>query len=91
MPYAQLMLQLNDEGHPTLARSPDGNGGVFSSLAESGMLDDMVARGIVGCHVYGVDNVLVKPGRTHACRTPLWSCVALAKGVLLMQNECRCR
>ncbi|CAG0919482.1 unnamed protein product [Notodromas monacha] len=43
-----------------IAKSPDGNGGLYASLRKAGMLDDMASRGVDCVHVYGVDNLLVK-------------------------------
>eukprot|EP00271_Cylindrocystis_brebissonii_P005733 TRINITY_DN17960_c0_g3_i1.p1 TRINITY_DN17960_c0_g3~~TRINITY_DN17960_c0_g3_i1.p1 ORF type:complete len:487 (-),score=91.59 TRINITY_DN17960_c0_g3_i1:659-2119(-) len=43
-----------------LARAPDGNGGVFSALEESGMLLDMERRGVRFCECFAVDNALVR-------------------------------
>lgn len=40
--------------------TPNGNGGIFSSLASSGMLDDLKSRGIKHVFMNNVDNVVVK-------------------------------
>jgi len=42
----------------SIALSPNGNGGWFSSLAKSGLLEDMLSRGIEWVNCYAVDNVL---------------------------------
>ncbi|KAL3523087.1 hypothetical protein ACH5RR_015921 [Cinchona calisaya] len=43
-----------------LAKSPDGNGGVYSALKFSRLLEDMSMRGIKYIDCYGVDNALVR-------------------------------
>lgn len=43
-----------------LARAPDGNGGIYSALKRSGMLDLLSARNVQYLHVFSVDNVLCK-------------------------------
>lgn len=46
------------EGPGKMAYSPNGNGGWFSSMARSGHLDGLKARGIEWINVFAVDNVL---------------------------------
>ncbi len=41
-----------------LATSPNGNGGWFSSMAKTGMLEDVHARGVEWLNIFSVDNVL---------------------------------
>lgn len=43
-----------------ISRSPDGNGGLYSSMKTNGILDHMEQKGVGYVHIYGVDNVLVK-------------------------------
>jgi len=43
-----------------VARSPNGNGGVYSGLLRSGALADMEKRGTEMILMYGVDNILIK-------------------------------
>lgn len=50
----RIFLERKDA--PTL--SPNGNGGWYSSLQKSGLLDEIKARGIEWLNVYAVDNVL---------------------------------
>eukprot|EP00922_Rhytidocystis_sp_ex-Travisia-forbesii_P039071 GHVS01058170.1.p1 GENE.GHVS01058170.1~~GHVS01058170.1.p1 ORF type:complete len:732 (+),score=170.52 GHVS01058170.1:80-2275(+) len=56
-----------------LATNPNGNGGIFQALKDSGMLADMRTRGVEGVHVFGVDNLLCKTadptffGYCHSC------------------------
>lgn len=45
----------------TVAMAPDGNGGIYPSLQQSGMLDDMTRRGVKYLHVFSIDNALTKP------------------------------
>ncbi|XP_059287149.1 UDP-N-acetylglucosamine diphosphorylase 2 [Lycium ferocissimum] len=43
-----------------VAKSPDGNGGVYTALKFSRLLEDMNSRGIKFVDCYGVDNALVR-------------------------------
>ncbi len=46
------------EGKETIALSPNGNGGWFSSLARCGLLSEIKERGIEWLNAFAVDNVL---------------------------------
>ncbi|KAI3775917.1 hypothetical protein L1987_45677 [Smallanthus sonchifolius] len=43
-----------------VAKAPDGNGGVYSALKYSRLLEDMSTRGVKYLYCYGVDNALVR-------------------------------
>jgi len=43
-----------------IAMAPDGNGGIYPSLQNSGMFDEMTDRGIKYLHVFSIDNALTK-------------------------------
>lgn len=46
------------EAEDSLAMSPNGNGGWFSSLLKAGLGEDLKAKGVEWLNVFGVDNVL---------------------------------
>jgi len=50
----RILMQSENE----LVLSPNGNGGWYSSMAKTGVLDDVHARGIEWLNVFAVDNVL---------------------------------
>jgi UDP-N-acetylglucosamine/UDP-N-acetylgalactosamine diphosphorylase len=52
----RLMLERPDR----IAENPNGHGGSFTALADSGALDDMQSRGIDTLSYYQVDNPLVR-------------------------------
>ncbi|KAH7832065.1 UDP-N-acetylglucosamine pyrophosphorylase [Monocercomonoides exilis] len=47
-------------GHGDVIRTPNGNGGVFKGLAESGALDDMDTKHIQWIHFVGIDNIMIR-------------------------------
>lgn len=49
-----------------IAMSPNGNGGIYSSLKKSGIFQDMIDRGVEYIQVFGIDNILCRIG------DPLW-------------------
>ncbi len=52
----KILMQSKSE----VALVPDGNGGCFSALHKSGMLQDMKDRGVKHVFLYGVDNALIE-------------------------------
>ena len=48
------------ESRSRISSSPNGNGGWFSSLVRSGLMDELKGCGVEWLNVIGVDNVLVK-------------------------------
>ncbi|CAL0306075.1 unnamed protein product [Lupinus luteus] len=44
----------------SVAKAPDGNGGVYSALKSTKLLEDMASKGIKYIDCYGVDNALVR-------------------------------
>lgn len=53
--YEGRILMQNES---KLVLSPNGNGGWYSSMAKTGVLDDVHARGVEWLNVFAVDNVL---------------------------------
>lgn len=60
MPSFDLDWQVLLDSETQISRNANGNGGVFQSLEDTGMLRDMGRRGVTGMHVFGVDNVLTR-------------------------------
>lgn len=49
------------ESRSKVAMAPDGNGGVYASLSQSGALAKMTSQSVKYLHVFSIDNALVKP------------------------------
>jgi UDP-N-acetylglucosamine/UDP-N-acetylgalactosamine diphosphorylase len=56
-PDGKLFLQSGTE----LALAPDGNGGIYHALSQTGTLQQLEAQGVSHVHVISVDNALCKP------------------------------
>jgi UDP-N-acetylglucosamine/UDP-N-acetylgalactosamine diphosphorylase len=56
LPGGRIML----ESGGRVAEAPDGNGGIYRALHLSGCVADMQRRGVLGVHVFAVDNAVVK-------------------------------
>ncbi|KAJ4456857.1 putative UDP-N-acetylglucosamine pyrophosphorylase [Paratrimastix pyriformis] len=50
---------LRDE-NDMISASPNGNGGIYQALSETGMLRDMTQRGVKYLHAFSIDNILCK-------------------------------
>jgi UDP-N-acetylglucosamine/UDP-N-acetylgalactosamine diphosphorylase len=48
------------ESPTSLSLAPDGNGGIYKALLQSGAIDNMTSRGTQYLHIYGIDNILTK-------------------------------
>ena len=55
----QGKILLNEQGRIKLAA--DGHGGIFTSMINKGIVEDMKQKGVKWLFVSGVDNILVKP------------------------------
>ncbi|KAL3311047.1 hypothetical protein Ciccas_010379 [Cichlidogyrus casuarinus] len=60
IPCLQFDGKIIMQSPAAIARSPNGNGGLYKTLKDSGMLYDMKKRGIEYLQTYCVDNILVK-------------------------------
>ena len=60
MPAIGITGKLLLAGKGTIARSPDGHGGILPALRQSGSLDDMAQRGITMISYFQVDNPMVR-------------------------------
>lgn len=50
---------LLDEKHK-VSKAPDGNGGIYRAIRDSGILNDLNARSVKYLHAHSVDNILIR-------------------------------
>lgn len=62
MPCLSMTGEVILETATKIAKAPDGNGGIYSSMKNSGVLDGMLAAGIECVDCFSVDNVLARIG-----------------------------
>ncbi|XP_023949028.2 UDP-N-acetylhexosamine pyrophosphorylase [Bicyclus anynana] len=70
-------ILLDEKYH--LSTAPDGNGGIYRSLKNQGVLEDMAKRGVKHLHAHSVDNILIKvadPVFIGYCKTKNADCAA---------------
>ena len=60
LPCLSLAGKIILESGGAVAEAPDGNGGIYRAMHLSGVVADMRARGVVGVHVFAVDNAIVR-------------------------------
>ncbi|KAI8066600.1 nucleotide-diphospho-sugar transferase [Gongronella butleri] len=60
LPCLTLDGKIIMESKSKVAIAPDGNGGIYKAVQESGVLDDLKRRGVLYTHCYCVDNCLAK-------------------------------
>jgi UDP-N-acetylglucosamine/UDP-N-acetylgalactosamine diphosphorylase len=65
-----------------VAEAPDGNGGIYRALHLQGIVADMQRRGVLGVHVFAVDNALVRPA------DPLFLGFCMASGADVGSKVC---
>jgi UDP-N-acetylglucosamine/UDP-N-acetylgalactosamine diphosphorylase len=60
LPCLTIDGQMIIESADGLAMAPDGNGGIFPALKNSGAFKNIIDRKVKHLHIYGIDNVLTK-------------------------------
>ena len=61
LPCLTLDGKIIMESKYKIAMAPDGNGGIYPAMLNSGVLNDMIQKGIQYIHVFSIDNALVLP------------------------------
>lgn len=62
LPCMDFQGKIMLENGGKVAQAPDGNGGIYRAMHLQGIVADLQRRGVVGTHVFAVDNAVVKAG-----------------------------
>jgi UDP-N-acetylglucosamine/UDP-N-acetylgalactosamine diphosphorylase len=77
-PEGKILL----ESGGRVAEAPDGNGGIYRGMHLQGVVADMRRRGVLGVHVFAVDNAIVRPA------DPVFMGLCIGQGVDVGSKVC---
>lgn len=77
-PEGKILLESGGK----VAEAPDGNGGIYRGMHLQGVVADMRRRGVLGVHVFAVDNAIVRPA------DPVFMGLCIGQGVDVGSKVC---